>query len=309
MPMPSVNDLQTMYGAWNPQAYLQAQDNAGLERQFREQQYAQEQEQAKQAGLKTQFETQANPLRIQGMGLDNTHKGLTNTGLDQSNQSAGLKLEREKALQQLNLDADQRKALMGITADQLAQADQRIEQGRRSLDPTEQAHAEKLYQLTGAARALQATQDRKMEETKYKELQDTGRATERNNTSLEVARINQEGQTARLGSRASAAPVSWARSLDKLSPDKQVAALEYTIKMGIDPDTGQPLSELSKEALEARYQRAVKLVDQKPPLGSGNPVLDAETKKLVPAPKRESVGRESIGKRGSGTKDDPIVLK
>jgi len=163
MPMPSVEDLQTMYGAWNPQAYLQAQDNAGLERSFREQQYSQEQEKAKQASLDTLFRQQDDPARVQERLLTNRGKELQNTSTDQSNQSAALKLEREKALQNLNLDADKRQALLKITEDQLKEADFAVENMRRSLDPMVQAKGEKLYQLTGAARALQQKHKEEME--------------------------------------------------------------------------------------------------------------------------------------------------
>ena len=119
MPMPSVNDLQTMYGSWNPQAYLEAQSNAGLERQFRESEYARQQELAKKASLDNLFQEQDDPNKIKERVLTNQGKELNNTGLGFDNTNKRLDTERKQASQQWNLDADQRKAMMAVTEDQI----------------------------------------------------------------------------------------------------------------------------------------------------------------------------------------------
>lgn len=229
MPMPSVTDLQTMYGSWNPQAYLTAQDNAGLERQFRESEYGRQQELTKQAGLDTVFRQQDDPNRVQERILTNRQKTLTNTGLEQSNESAGLKLEREKAMQKYNLDADQRKALMQVTDDELKQADQVIEQLRRSLNPEDQKRGQQLFEFTGAARALKAQRDEARALEEYKQGEENKRSSGRNATSIKVAEIGQAGQTARAEMKASkskgALDVMAALQSGKISPANAVVAL------------------------------------------------------------------------------------
>lgn len=197
MPMPSVTDLQTMYGSWNPQAYLTAQDNAGLERQFRESEYGRQQELTKQAGLDTAFREQDDPNRVQERVLTNRQKTLSNVGLEQTNETKGMQLERDRAMQQFNLNADQRKALMQVTDDELKQADQVIEQLRRSLNPEDQKRGQQLFEFTGAARALKQAQAEKMEMERYKQMQETGRTVERNQTTIKAAEIGQAGQTTR----------------------------------------------------------------------------------------------------------------
>lgn len=206
MPMPSVEDLQSMYGSWNPQAYLEAQSNAGLERQIRESEYGRQQQLEQQAGLDTLFRQQDDPNRIQERVLTNRNRELTNTGLGYKNDSDALDLERKRALQSLNLDADKRKALMQVTEDQLKEADLQVEQMRRSLDPAQQARGEKLYQLTGAARALQAQRDEAMKMEQYKQLQETGRAIERNNTTIKAAEIGATSRVDAAGKRGNSIP-------------------------------------------------------------------------------------------------------
>lgn len=206
MPMPSVEDLQNMYGAWNPEAYWEAQSNAKLERQVRESEYGRQQELTKQAGLDTLFRQQDDPNRIQERVLTNRGKELTNTGLGYQNEGAALDLERKKALQSLNLDADKRAAMLKLTADQLTEADQAVEQMRRSLDPAIQAKGEKLYQLTGAARALQAQRDEAMRLEKFKQEQETKRSAGNNATSIKVAEMNQAGQDRRFQAKGASVP-------------------------------------------------------------------------------------------------------
>lgn len=288
MPMPSVNDLQTMYGAWNPQAYLQAQGNAGLERQFRESEYGRQQELTKQAGLETVFRQQDDPNRVQERVLTNRARELGNTGLEQTNASAGLKLEREKAMQQFNLNADQRKALMQVTDDELKQADQVIEQLRRSLNPEDQKRGQQLYEFTGAARAIKQAQADKMEMERYKQMQETGRAVEQNQTTIKAAEIGAAARTAAAGSRGStASPVA---ILSKLSPDKRLGPVKAILDSNIDPETKEPLTSAARAYYESMYEQDVRTQDAKGTMVPQQPVYDPKTKQLVAPEPRPSVG-------------------
>jgi hypothetical protein len=297
-----------MYGSWNPQAYLEAQSNAGLERQYRESEYGRQQELTKQAGLDTLFKQQDDPNRIQERVLSNRSKELTNTGLGYQNEGAALDLERKKALQSLNLDADKRAAMLKLTADQLTEADQAVEQMRRSLDPAQRARGEKLYQLTGAARALQAQRDEAMKLEQYKQLQETGRSIERNNTTLRAAEMGANARVQSAGSRGSA--VSSITMLSKLSPDKRLAPVKGILESGIDPDTKEELTPAARAYYETVYQQDVRTIDAKPaPAGGIVLTIGPDGKPIVgAAPTRPSVG-DPKAKRGSGTKEDPIVLK
>lgn len=292
MPMPSVTDLQTMYGSWNPQAYLTAQDNAGLERQFRESEYGRQQELTKQAGLDTVFRQQDDPNRVQERILTNRQKTLTNTGLEQSNESAGLKLEREKAMQKYNLDADQRKALMQVTDDELKQADQVIEQLRRSLNPEDQKRGQQLFEFTGAARALKAQRDEARALEEFKQGEETKRSDARNKTSIGVANIGAAARTATAGSRGStASPVAL---LSKLSPDKRLAPVRAILDSNIDPETKEPLTSAARAYYESMYEQDVRTMDARPtPAGGIALQMGPDNKPILgAAPARPSVAGE-----------------
>lgn len=263
MPMPSVEDLQTMYGSWNPQAYLEAQSNAGLERQFRESEYGRQQQLEQQAGLDTLFRQQDDPEQLRERVLTNRNKELANTGLGYKNDSEALDLERKRALQTLNLDADKRAAMLKLTSDQLTEADQAVEQMRRSLDPVMQARGEKLYQLTGAARALQAQRDEAMKLEQYKQLQETGRSIERNQTTLKAAEISQAGQDRRFQPKTPAGVDFWT-SFYKLrnAPDKHAALILEAKK--IEETNPEGAAQMRAMAEDVRAQAQAQINNLKP---------------------------------------------
>jgi len=307
MPMPSVEDLQTMYGAWNPEAYLTAQSNAGLERQYRESEYAGQQERVRKATLDNLFQEQDDPERLRERQLSNRNKELTNTGLGYKNDSEALDLEHKQALHSLNLDADKRKALLQVTTDQLAEADQQVELMRRSLDPAIQAKGEKLFKLTGAARALQAQRDAAMELEKYKQGEESKRSAGNNATSIKVAEIGAKSRIDAAGKRGGTTnPIA---VLSKLSPDKRLGPVKAILDSGIDPETDEPLTSAARAYYESMYAQDVRTQDAKGNMVPQQPVLDPTTNKLVAPTPRPSVGDTKPTKRGTGTKEDPIVLK
>ena len=307
MPIPSVTDLQTMYGSWNPQAYLTAQDNAGLERQFRESEYGRQQELTKQAGLDTAFREQDDPNRVQERVLTNRQKTLSNVGLEQTNETKGMQLERDRAMQQFNLNADQRKALMQVTDDELKQADQVIEQLRRSLNPEDQKRGQQLFEFTGAARALKTQRDEARSLEEFKQGEETKRSDARNKTSIGVANIGAAARTATAGSRGStASPVAL---LSKLSPDKRLAPVRAILDSNIDPETKEPLTSAARAYYESMYDQDVRTMDAKPaPAGGIALQLDANGKPILGnAPARPSVGGGTPATRQSSGPVAPAV--
>lgn len=306
MPMPSVNDLQTMYGDWNPQAYLQAQSNADLERQYRESEYGRQQELTKQEGLNTLFKQQDDPNRVQERVLTNRARELGNTGLEQGIESKGMQLERDRAMQQYNLNADQRKALMQVTDDELKQADQVIEQLRRSLDPEEQKRGQQLYEFTGAARALKQKQAEAMEMERYKQMQETGRSVERNQTTLRAAEISQAGQDRRFQPKTGGGADFWANYYKTRGAFKQYSMLISEIAKVRDSNP-EEAAIMQRMADDLQPAAQAELGSPKPGAINAGEVANLPTNPLPQiAPPR---GNLSNVPRGKGTKEDPIVLK
>jgi hypothetical protein len=78
--LPSQTDLNSLYGAWNPMAYMQGQANQDLAAQFRDQAFKANQNDVTRGALANDQTSQMNPLLL-------AQQGLTNTGLDLGNQA------------------------------------------------------------------------------------------------------------------------------------------------------------------------------------------------------------------------------
>ena len=141
--LPSLAELTGAYGAWNPQAYMQAQDNLGLNQQFLQQGLQQQQNKTQAGTLENLFAAQDNPNKVQT-------RVLQNTGLQNANELSGLGLERAKANQQNVLNEDQRKAALSATDDDMKAWDQHVYQLMRSSDPRQRAEAEQMQKLIPA---------------------------------------------------------------------------------------------------------------------------------------------------------------
>jgi len=305
MPMPSVNDLQTMYGDWNPQAYLQAQSNADLERQYRESEYGRQQALTREAELKNVYSEQDQPLLLEQKRLTNQNLGYTGTGLQATNRKLGVEADLAEGTKQFKLDAAKRAELASVADHDLAMADKMVEQLRRSLDPKENEMGEKLFQLTGIARAEKAKQDRIMEKERYTQQQQTGRLVEQLGSQERIEGMRQAGQNNRFQPKGGGVDF-WTTFNTKLrtARDKHAALIAEATRLGDTPEAQVMLN--MAEAI--RPQAMAEIATVKP--GSinagevaGIPVNPAP--QIAPAPR----GNLSNLPRGKGTKEDPIVLK
>lgn len=96
--LPSQTDLNSLYGAWNPMAYIQGQQNQDLAAQFRDQAYKANQNTVTEGALKNDQASQMNPLLLAQQGLTNTGLDLTNQGTGIKNASSGIDLAQKSAL-------------------------------------------------------------------------------------------------------------------------------------------------------------------------------------------------------------------
>ncbi len=152
MPLPTITDLQSIYGIGNPMAYGIARENAGLEQQIRQQQFQQESEQTRKAGLDNLFQSQNDPMKLEHQGLVNKGLGISNEGAGYDTQIKGVAARRAAANEWDNLQEDARKHLLsGTKADyDLLQA--QAQKMMTSLNPEEQKEGQRIYGLSQHAR-------------------------------------------------------------------------------------------------------------------------------------------------------------
>lgn len=90
--LPSQADLNSLYGSWNTQPYLQGMANQDLAGQFRQQAFDANNNTVQEGQLKNQQSAAMNPGLVTQQQLTNTKLGLGNDSQVMANQSAGLDL-------------------------------------------------------------------------------------------------------------------------------------------------------------------------------------------------------------------------
>jgi hypothetical protein len=255
--MPNIGDLQTMYGSWNPQAYLEAQENAGLARQMYKEKMAQEEQATRKSSLDNMFTEQDMPARLEERVLKNKDQGvitqgrvLDNTGKVTTNRSNELDLQRKEAMHKFGLEQDQLDAVLKASETQLKQADTQAEMMIRSNDPAVQKQGLYLASLTKSARELKMKHEQDMEKTRYEQTESNKRAAGNNAATIKAAQIGAD-------SRITAASMRGAGKVS-LSIQEQVASGKLTYERAAVMLSGAAMMEEDPDKKAALEQQAVK---------------------------------------------------
>lgn len=272
--MPSLADLQGIYGAWNPQAYLQAQENLGLGQQFQQQALQQQQNTTQKGTLENLFAEQNNPNKIQQQILENT-------GKQTSNEMAGLGLERARANQTNLLNEDQRKAAIGATEDEMKAWDQHVYQLMRSPNPRDQQEAAQMQQLMPAFQEARRKHQEELDKTKLQ----TGSAEKiagMNIASRE--KMNQDNLGAGKYVRASKggqgiADIQSAVQTGKMTAEKAAVALHGAAMFTEDPEQAQKYREMASQYEQFAMNQRNAMAGGKPDLGQ----MGIPTQTMAPA--------------------------
>jgi len=179
--LPKQEELNALYGSWNPGAYMRGFENQSLADQFRQQAM-----EANQQGIqKTQQEYAQNelmnPLRVEQM------KG-TNVGQGNANIISGLGAERAQANQKPLMSEDVRNHAMQMTTDEFKLLDQHAEKLMRDTDPEKQSMGLKLMQLSPAMQAEKRKNDQAMALQKEQSRSHLGGAQIQANAMLQAER-------------------------------------------------------------------------------------------------------------------------
>jgi hypothetical protein len=194
--MPGYEDYDKIL-SMNPWAQMQANEQLGLAQQFQQQEYQRGTLGNEKASLDNMFTAQDNPLRVRERQLSNVSK-------EQANETGELGLERARANQKSLLSADQRKAAMSASEDEIKQLDYNVGLLLRSKDPQEREEGLKLQQYMPEILAERRKQADAMEKERYTQMQQTGRDTERNATTIRAAEIGANSRQAVANTRGSA---------------------------------------------------------------------------------------------------------
>jgi len=253
--LPDLATLQGTYGAWNPQAYTQAQENQGLAQQFQQQNLAQEANKTQEGFLANQQSTAMNPLLVDQQRGVNTTRGITN-------QTSQLGLDRANALQFQNLAKDQQQAILDMKENDIKAIEQHGRQLSYSNDPNERAQGQQIYEMGQTFRAAKQEQDYKValeQEKGRQRILETGAA------GANASRIEQMGIDAGKYKRGTggAGGVSFVQKLSSMKVPEQVSATYAILQSGVSPDTHEPLTDIEKTFFKSLYDQGARTIEAK----------------------------------------------
>ena len=250
--LPKQEELNALYGSWNPGAYMRGFENQGLSDQFRQQAM-----EANQQGIqKTQQEYAQNelmnPLRVEQM------KG-TNVGQANTNIKTGLENERAQANQGALMSEDLRAHALKMTDDEFKKADQHIESLLRSPNPQEQQLGLKLQSTLPAMLAEKRKNDQAMALQKEQSRSHLGGAQIQANAMLQAERERiAAGKYVKV-------PKNDVQSMyvkfNSMPPATRLGVTWMALQSGTNPFTQQPLTEQEQQQFQAIHDQDQATVD------------------------------------------------
>lgn len=293
--------LNSLYGDWNPMAYLQGQRMLDLGDQFRQQAYQNNEQTIQADQLKNEQSAKMNPLLLDQQGLVNQGQDLINRGKGISNASSGLDLSNKISLNDDQLAADRAKLKTMYSDEQLYQMSNNVLKAHmeniKSGDKAKIAETAELFDfLSGAVggKVADRVQNRNLKEGDWINSQI-------------VAGIGAQGRVDAAGSRSSGkAPATWREQFAKIKTPEQKNLAAAAALTGRNPITGEQLTEEEKAFFETVLTSAVGTIDA----GNAARVGQGVTTNVTPDKKVElknkevksSAGSTSTGSTSSGVK-------
>lgn len=250
MDMPGYLDYGKM-AMQDPMAYGQSMDQLKLAQLFQ----AEKQKQAESKSLADMMANdqsqKMNPLLVEQQQQTNAGKGI-------ANEEAGMTLGIRKATYPQEMQDKIEKYALGADDNKLKMVEQKINLAYMSGDPAQIEKAKHAEQFLSAVRAEKRKNDAAMDKERYSQQQETGRAVERNNTTLEAARIGAQARIDSAGKRGGSSPADfWSTYYGKLKTvaDKHAALISEATKLGADDPEAQKMIQMA-EAIRPQVEAA-----------------------------------------------------
>jgi hypothetical protein len=219
---PTQEGLNALYGAWNPMAYIQGQQNQSLADQFRQQAYQRNALDTSKIQQEYDQNSLMNPLRVDNQRLTNEGQGLTNANLGFDNITKGLGVDRARANQDNLLKQDQRAAALKVTEDEMKQFEYLVQQKLQSNDPREQADGALLQN-----RLVSFQQERR----KHQDAMALGKQTGEFGIQGDKIRAGATIRAAEIGADAKRTIAEAKAESDKAKAEAKLANVKYDAKL------------------------------------------------------------------------------
>lgn len=291
-------ELSQIYGAWNPEAYLQGRHNVDLANQFQQQDMEKGALANRKARLDNLFQEQDDPARVR-------ERQLTNANKEQVNETGALGLERARANQKNLLSADQRKAALDASEDEIKQLDYNVGLLLRSKNPQERKEGLKLQQYMPEILAERRKQADIMEKERYTQMQHTDRNLETIQSNERIAGMNAAGREKVAGMRTSTKAGGadfWSSFYKKNGALNKYTSLiaEIAKLKDSDPEEAAKMQRMADDLLPAAQ---AEIATPKP--GAVNQGALTE----LPVNSAPNIAPKGAARKPAGTAADPIILR
>ena len=299
--LPNMAELSSMYGSWNPMAYATGMANQDIAAQFRNQDYQQQQNNTLEGLLKNQQSEQMNPLLLERQRGVNKAEDLLNEGRGYDNTTKRLQSERDVADQGNRLSADQRKAAISASDDDIKLYDNHVGQLLRSADPKERQQG---LIMQGYLPSILAERRKNEQEMALQSEQTRSHLAGIGMGNASAQQIEQMRIDAGKYNRKSFAMTINDRIMRARTPVEKAEALEDAYATASLSGDQEAAAVYKQRAMEARQRAAEDAANR----GAANPRADLGALGVTPtAP--PAANAPIAGNKGLGTADNPIVLK
>ena len=262
--IPQQQELNSLYGSWNPMAYIQGMENQGLQGMFNQQAQTLNDQAIRKGNLENDQSEQMNPLLLAHQSLLNEGKVLTNRGSDLSNQSAQIDLDkksylagqdRETAMKELKLkysDAQIAEMSNNVLQEHLNNVSSGNIAGMRKTGPL-------LEFLAGATagKVADRAQDRyRTDSTNQMHITTTGM----NNRSA-MERLQAEIDAGKYKKRDPASVAVWSQKFSAMNPATRLGVTWSALESGLHPFTGEQLTDEERKVFQAYHDQDQATVD------------------------------------------------
>lgn len=226
----------------SPMAFQQANNQIGLANQFQQQNLAMGNEDLRTKALANMFSEQANPMRLNKMGLENEGMGYENTVKQ-------VEADTAAALKEENIMAKRQKMLADLDENKLKQFMSRAEMEMMSDDPKLQASGQKKIMMSRAELERRNAQANDLEKIAAQGKNSLAVANVGAGATLGAARIGAASRQALAAAKGQgASDIYTALRTGKMTPDKAAIAAYALSEVESDPVEKERLLGIAKVA-------------------------------------------------------------
>ena len=268
MNLPTLADLQDLYGAGSVTALDQAEQQQGLARQWAQGELQGQEQDIQSKTLKNIFDTQQNPQLLE-------QRRLQNIGLGNDNVTSGVASRRAAANEGMQLTEDQHKFALNAQEHEIKSAELWAENEMRSGNPQRMTEAKKILDFTASARAARAKAESDMLVEQERSRSHLGGVRMQTQTQQKINDDNiAAGKFAKNANNGIG--VSLVTQIQKMKVPERLGTLNGILQTGVNPATQEPLTEIERMFFQNMYDQDARTVDARTAAQGQGVVLGAQ---------------------------------